>query len=873
MVEWAVNIISHPLLPGVSAMLIIMWGLVSWLSFRSKAARLHRSLDEAIKLLDFSLGVDDFSKSFKQIDHDLISIGDMNGPWSRFRDTLNSTSGKPIQGTQTPALFLNFESIVLPQINYQHYRSMPGYLIGCGLLFTFAGFSSAFYFAYHGLSSPDLDTVRGALNGLLNTASVKFSASISGLLSGLLYSWMEKSHARTLERKISNLCQLLSDQVEWVHDGAKEGSSVDFLLPNLSNELLERISTGLDESVGELETKIVQVINQTINPLAEEIRRDGEKRDRRQEGLVQGVVQGAGREIRQVLDEESEPFRRAASHMDRSLTILDDKISAMARVSLDPVIDIVKSEGSHLLEQLRKQSFMDSVVETVKAEGLRQTTSNERMIRESMADINQRLKFQGLLDPVIETVKNEIERLTELLRSNNFMEPVLEQVISDSNRQGAVSERVVRELFGEMNQKLRHPAFVEPMTEAVKREINRIEERLQGDLLIEPLIIAIKSESSRQGTEIEGTIREKLGEVSQRLRNQGFLEPIVDSVKQEIRRVTEELRSKFDLDPIIDTVKAEVAHQGVTQEKLIRELLGEVSNTLRAQGFVEPVVASVKAEIERMVSNQLPQPDILQPILELVKQEGVRISSDLQQVVDTVNENMTKESQKGGDKLDEILATVRSEISQLSQSGTNAIRESVEKLMAKPMDSISPEQILFPLQEALNDSTRQIKEGLSLESVIDAIKGEGSKFDPNQLSVIFSQELESLTAHFNKTISSAVKELTDHLSQDDHSAPIIAAVEAEGKKLARIFDGEQIFVPIKDEIQKIVSTLEEEGQKFAEGRDAAVIEAVSQVADKFDGVNSDEILDSIKNVVDTVNENMTKESQKGGDKLDEILAT
>ncbi|MBF0447874.1 MAG: hypothetical protein HQL67_06705 [Magnetococcales bacterium] len=434
MLDWLLIFISHPMTPWLSVALILAWGLVGWLLFRAKVTPLHAGLERAIRQIQSAANPRHLGEIFDQVDFQISQIKPLAPAWSQFRATVKPAADRTLQSEKKPNDFLNFENLVLANINLPFYRALPTYLIGVGLLVTVAGFSSAFYFAYHGLSSPDIETVQNALAGIVSIASVKFSASFAGLLAGLVFYRTENYHSRQLDEKIKLLCHLISQRIESdISHGHLTENALKQLFPTLSDQLMEQLSKGWNGSATKLESQLVQAVRQAISPLSETLRLQGEGQYLEQILLRDQIVVSANQQIGKSMAEQGEELKKTATHLDHSLSVLDRKVEGLQQPSLEPIIQTIKSELNQLLENQTETTHlkMEQLVERVVAEAMK-SESGTQQLKQILRSMQKQLDDQSPITSLVRSVKADLFDVNQQMQQQPDLKPLLGAIRSET---------------------------------------------------------------------------------------------------------------------------------------------------------------------------------------------------------------------------------------------------------------------------------------------------------------------------------------------------------------------------------------------------------------------------------------------------------
>ncbi|MBF0380956.1 MAG: hypothetical protein HQL69_08055 [Magnetococcales bacterium] len=670
------NLVNHPLVPWVSVGLILIWGLVSWISFKVKLNSVYQMLDEVTKNVDTHLNTSYTESSFQNLDNTLSATDGIKTPWAEFRKTFIHGEGG-LQASRSPATFFTFESLVLPRVDFRYYQTVPGYLIGGGVVLTMLVFVAAIYFVYSGLSSPDLNIVKSSINGLLGTAVVKFSASIAGLFAGILFSVGEKVNNSRLEEKIVNLCQLLTEHIELVSDEQK---------------LLNR----LDEIGVEEEAKAT-----TLRSLVA----------------------------------DSELARQTAAHLNQAVSSLDDKIEALSKKSLEPI------------------------VETVREEVAKQGSEHELMVKELLKEVANLLSNKDLFSSIVEDVKTEIEKLVE----------------SDQNQL----------LEMDSSKKSEH---LELILSALRQEADRLELRL-GELSQQ---VDVKNEDS---SELLTSLEQTLVKSQSDNKENSHLESVLETIRSEMSKISETLESSTTREPTPVTAPAVPAVVPVVEpldtDKIIQPLQEAINQA--AQDIVaKPLREAISDAAQEIIVQPLQEAisdasqDIkssisLDPVIQAIKTESSILTSGQLEVLDTISQ----ESDTIAGHVDKAVIDILQEIPKLVEledaKEESEQLETVEKVEAVP--AVEPAIIV---DEEL------------IKSVVLAVKAQEETLlveqdvVPQQVeSATVESSIDSEVSVIQKVVEEEPKEKPEESSVGipaEEVSSIIAAVEAIAEPLLPEFD-------------------------------------------------------------------------------------
>jgi len=191
---------------------IIVLALLAFISFRWHIAPLMAEMRDACDMIEALPDTQALIDHLPELDANL-GMGLLLGPpWREFRATLvPPEQGDPPQllATRDPAAVFPGGRLLATHLNLRFYLAMPNTLVGLGILGTFVGLLFGIHVASKGLAASDMAVARGALQGLLSAAALKFSTSVAGLLTSLLFSWREKQWTHRFETLASRFTAAL----------------------------------------------------------------------------------------------------------------------------------------------------------------------------------------------------------------------------------------------------------------------------------------------------------------------------------------------------------------------------------------------------------------------------------------------------------------------------------------------------------------------------------------------------------------------------------------------------------------------------------------------------------------------------------------
>ncbi|MBF0448138.1 MAG: hypothetical protein HQL67_08070 [Magnetococcales bacterium] len=900
MLDWILSVVSHPLAPWLSAGLILLWGLASWFNFRSKIMPVQLAVRDASQLVEGCFDARNFTESFREIEGEILSINELKRPWERFCQTLIHPVDGNILAIHTPELFFNLDTVIPPEVDLRHYRLVPSYLIGVGLVVTFSGFFAAFYFIYQGFSTQDAGTVNAALQGLLSTATVKFSASIAGLFAGLFFSWQEKRRLFMLTNQVDNFCTQLSDRIVWVTEDQLQ-------------QRQEREERNRHEAAEQLRRQFVTLADELVGKVNSEL-------DRSVHGFVTANEQSTAQ--LQGLIQESEQRIRTQG--------------------LEPVAEAVKAEVSQVLSLLESDRFLVPVLERIRSESSQRAADSETLMRTLFTEMGEKLNQPAFVEPMMARLSEEVARIVELLRADRFFEPVTDFLEQSQSQHFTHFKQLFLQRMDEISQGVARQGVLDPIVAVVKQEVKRLADGLEAHRHLEPIMAGVRSEVAGLAVE-QRLLLENLFQQQSRLlsaeESQGRNPPQSPvggegGDGQQTAVATADERSGIardlgrEIGPLLQELKGESARLNQGQLEMVAALsrqsetlssqLTEIVSTaidglqaflqqadptkallsaMAAEGRrlselllqkpeLEPAVEMVKQETQRF-SDQLQDSKWLEPSLAALQEEIAKLSDQLRQqlvfepVMDLIRESSTHSIETQRQQLqDTFLEVGRQQVGQ--QTDLSPVLEAIKGEGERVAGLISDTQEMAgrlnrEQSEAISQVASRLVGEISMEPVLAVVKAEGER-----VAGLIS-DIQEVAGRLNQEQNEAISQAASRLVGEVSMEPVLAAVKAEGERTAGLISGiqeaatqlnqeqgetliqltsklqeafsiEPILAVLKGDAERLSESLfeikqmvEQEGQQFAEGRDLAVIEAISQVGDQIhNALSVDRLLDQIK---------------------------
>lgn len=280
--------------------IIVIWSLVAFIWFRIKVGPVVSNIRRAVRVVTEHEGEQAFAENFDSVNEKMMAIRGLRHAWSEFDEILiKDPNLEPlaIRNTRGSRDYFSQANVIGDQINMRFYSAMPNLLTGTGILGTFVGLVAGIWLASKGLGSDDIGEVKGALQSLLNGASLAFLTSIAGLFSSIVFSWREKHWVHRIDGVLRNLNDALESRIRRI---TSESLAVDQLdQSRQQTEILTQFTTDLAFQIADA---FQDRMSTSVGPLLERIRE-----------AVEGLREDQGHKDEDALKEMLEKFATSLS--------------------------------------------------------------------------------------------------------------------------------------------------------------------------------------------------------------------------------------------------------------------------------------------------------------------------------------------------------------------------------------------------------------------------------------------------------------------------------------------------------------------------------------------------------------------------------
>jgi hypothetical protein len=294
MIDLAFGFFALSWVPWTLSALLIAGALAIWLDFRRRLRPVLEGLEEALGVVEEAGSANALHDRFSSINQRLASNPVIGEAWRAFVRTLVPVPGQDgvLGTTRRPREDLNESILTSAGVNLRFYTAVPNYLVGLGLLFTFAGLVAALYFASAGVAAASIQEAQDALRHLLAAATFKFMTSIAGLGASIVYSSREKTQLYRLGQRLDALCTALEQRL--VPVTPEYLGTVQLAEMRNHSLLLRRLGRHLHVTIPDtVEERLASELLDAIAPMREGFARAAERIGRMDDALAARLLHGA----------------------------------------------------------------------------------------------------------------------------------------------------------------------------------------------------------------------------------------------------------------------------------------------------------------------------------------------------------------------------------------------------------------------------------------------------------------------------------------------------------------------------------------------------------------------------------------------------
>ena len=451
---------------------IILWGAISgfwpftkefglsgFYSVIKEMRHLKKILNQAIHKLPIEGSVkerrEEFTKKFNEINDHFQKQSVFSHIWNEFTEQLVYPSDKEpnFQNSMRPENFFTLEYFLKKKrINLKLLESMPGILVGLGVLGTFTGLSLSLWLIKDILETKPSEAVKILIPG----ASVAFLTSVAGLLCSLIFNIISDKKSSVLQNLLNLFNSLLEKSLKFV-------TEEDLLKQNLKelqqqNKYLVNMDENIALKIGEHFGKIGETIQKSISQSNQNIS------EKFLENIAEKMGKGMGDFSKQQIENTEKTLLALQENIPPLISRLENSqkqseqtsqalISQLATSSQDSQNQIssvlkdnlsnMKTEFEEITENLKEgmtQTLLDSSKE-LKNLLSSVLEKNNAFLKETE---ESKQSFQKDIDQTVEKFHAFTDQLNKIMSEfNNTTSPNIQKAIEKFSEAGEQQNRIV----------------------------------------------------------------------------------------------------------------------------------------------------------------------------------------------------------------------------------------------------------------------------------------------------------------------------------------------------------------------------------------------------------------------------------------------
>lgn len=357
--EKFLSLLVNPSFTWLLVIAIVGFALYHWYRFSSVGlGRCLRQLREGTRSLQQLTSAGSFSQQFKQIDETMLQNPLLKKSWSHYTDSLLMTPTRDtVRSSREPQYYFNDNLLSNTGLNLRFYHAVPSYLVALGLLCTFLGLVAALFIASIAMDQ-DPQTIKSALQRLLQAASFKFITSIAGLGTSIYFSYRMKDRLMQWQTELEEFCSQLLTAAPVITTEAIAYESLGEIqkqnghLARIQAELAGQVATAIDDR---LHANLVTL----VDPLTKEIAQVTQRLSNISQEAVARMVQDFREQLFAATQEQMgqlvgglQQTNHALERMDRAITSSAEHFSTQISQATVKVYDRISDAAGAFANSL-----------------------------------------------------------------------------------------------------------------------------------------------------------------------------------------------------------------------------------------------------------------------------------------------------------------------------------------------------------------------------------------------------------------------------------------------------------------------------------------------------------------------------------------
>ncbi|WP_427338270.1 MotA/TolQ/ExbB proton channel family protein [Caloranaerobacter sp. DY30410] len=310
---------------------------------------------------------------------------------------------------------------------------IPGVLTALGILGTFLGLLNGI----SGLNTQNIETMRNGINTLLNGMSLAFTTSIVGILSSIIWSWLDrKSYKRYIEM-LNNFYIIFTEQFPITN-------SLNFLneivlYQKEQTEAIKHISTDISLEIAKAFNKTV---SETLIPKIDE-------------SIGMTLKENVLPAINSMSDVIKDFANVATSNQTDGLNKIVEKFVVLMNESLNGQFENLANTIDELCKwQIETKNNLEKLINELEETARNQkeiNVSSEEMIKHFSAYFEKLIEANNNIDKSINVMENIVSNMNELVQYNKEITIEIEEKQKLLNQRNDMYIKTINQCVEELN--------------------------------------------------------------------------------------------------------------------------------------------------------------------------------------------------------------------------------------------------------------------------------------------------------------------------------------------------------------------------------------------------------------------------------------
>ena len=420
LVDSAMKIITDSIVIAFSTIIIITV-LFGWLKPRRRLRNIKKRLKEAIDILPKNDHRNEFVRNYRNINNNFIK----NNPifsylWKEFSEHLIEPSQEVnvFQNSIRPQKFFTLDHILEQhKINLRWLNSLPGILVGLGVLGTFVGLTWSLISVAPDLSSENQEVLKRAVQTLVGGSGVAFITSIVGLFSSLIFNWFSDHRMSEIQGLVDDFNSDLEKSLLFTTEEhlltlhLKEIAQQGKYLENMD----EKIALKIGDMTKQIGTEIKNVVSTSNQSISENFFTDlADKMTNSMDGFSKQQAETLNKNLSMLQDTLPSLIGRLNDSQKQNEQATSDAISNLASANTENQknLDQKNKEFYSHLEKSQKQN--EENMKDMMHNMFSAHQSSQKQISESIVSATQNMN-ESIVN-TIQNMKNDLASITSNLR-------------------------------------------------------------------------------------------------------------------------------------------------------------------------------------------------------------------------------------------------------------------------------------------------------------------------------------------------------------------------------------------------------------------------------------------------------------------------